>query len=132
MKVCKTLAHVMLTIVSCVRARGHRLCNALRYYRRGESLLQLGKHKEARRDFEAVAKARPTDTKARAKADEVDKLIKRLAFEKAIRIDGPEDKPLSARLADAVATMKIEPKYEGPKIERTSDITAEFVQEMMM
>lgn len=102
-----------------------------RYYRRGEGLLQLGKHKEARRDFEAVAKARPNDPKARKKADEVDKLIKRLAFEKAIRVDKPQEKPLSIRLKTIAYSAKVDNKYDGPSLEKHDEITPAFVTELM-
>ncbi|XP_008480137.1 serine/threonine-protein phosphatase 5 [Diaphorina citri] len=57
------------------------------YYRRAAAYMSLGKFKLALRDYEAVHKARPNDKDAKAKFTECNKIVKRLAFEKAISVD---------------------------------------------
>lgn len=78
-----------------------------------------------------MAKARPKDAKAKKKFDEVDKLIKRLAFEKAIRFDEPAKAPLSVRLKDIAYAAKVDTKYDGPSLDKHDEISPEFVQSVM-
>lgn len=60
------------------------------YYRRAAAQMSLGKFKKALTDFEFVAKRRPNDKDAAMKYTECNKLVKRLAFAKAISNDVPE------------------------------------------
>lgn len=57
------------------------------YYRRAASNMSLGKFKLALKDYEAVMKARPNDKDAKAKFTECNKIVKKLAFEKAIAVE---------------------------------------------
>lgn len=52
--------------------------------------MSLGKFKAALKDFEYVVKARPNDKDAKLKYNECNKIVKKLAFEKAIAVDKPE------------------------------------------
>ena len=57
------------------------------YYRRAAANMSLGKFKLALKDYEAVMKARPSDRDAKLKFTECNKIVKKLAFEKAIAVD---------------------------------------------
>lgn len=69
------------------------------YYRRAAAQMSLGKFKKALADFEFVAKRRPSDKDASMKYNECNKLVKKLAFEKAISNDLPE-KTLAEMFSD--------------------------------
>lgn len=57
------------------------------YWRRAAAYMSLSKFKLALKDFETVTKARPHDQDAKLKYTECFKIVKKLAFEKAISID---------------------------------------------
>lgn len=54
------------------------------YYRRAAAYMSLSKFKLALKDFETVTRARPSDKDAKLKYTECNKIVKKLAFEKAI------------------------------------------------
>lgn len=60
------------------------------YYRRAASNVALGKFKIALADFELVYKRCPKDDSAKVKFNECSKIVKRLAFEKAIAVEKVE------------------------------------------
>lgn len=82
----------------------------------------LMKFSAARRDYEAVLKLRPKDPDATKKYKEADKIVKRLAFEKAIAVDDGS-KPLVEELRAKVDDIAVEDAYDGPRLE--GDITLE-------
>jgi len=84
------------------------------YYRRGSALLALARFKLAKRDFAAVAKARPADRDAAAKLAECDKALKRAAFEAAIATDAT--RPPSLTLDPAA--LPVPAGYAGPVLPR--------------
>lgn len=88
--------------------------------------MNLCKFKDALRDFRIVMKRSPDDKDAKAKFTECEKIVKRMAFEKAIEVDSPKN------LAETfdVNTIVVEPSYDGPKLE-DGKITKEFIEEMM-
>lgn len=57
------------------------------YYRRAAAYMSLGKFKLALKDYETVTKARPNDKDAKAKFTECNKIVKKMAFEKAIAVE---------------------------------------------
>lgn len=57
------------------------------YYRRAAAHMSLGKFKLALKDYETVTKARPNDKDAKIKFTECNKIVKKLAFEKAISVE---------------------------------------------
>lgn len=57
------------------------------YWRRAASYMSLSKFKLALKDFETVTKARPNDNDAKIKYTECNKIVKKLAFEKAISVE---------------------------------------------
>lgn len=57
------------------------------FYRRAAAHMSLGKFKEALRDFEYVTKVRPNNKDAKLKYNECNKIVKKIAFEKAIAVE---------------------------------------------
>ncbi|XP_016842872.1 serine/threonine-protein phosphatase 5 [Nasonia vitripennis] len=97
------------------------------YYRRAAANMSLGKFKLALKDYEAVMKARPNDKDAKAKFTECNKIVKKLAFEKAIAVE--ENKK---SIADSInlEAMTIEDEYSGPKLE-DDKVTLKFMQDLI-
>ncbi|XP_059047787.1 serine/threonine-protein phosphatase 5 [Achroia grisella] len=97
------------------------------YYRRAAAHMFLGKYKLALKDFEYVTKVRPNDQDAKVKFNECNKIVKKIAFEKAISVDKKE-----VNLADSINldVMTIEDEYEGPSLE-DGKVTLKFVTELM-
>ncbi|CAN7944019.1 unnamed protein product, partial [Ixodes pacificus] len=97
------------------------------YYRRAAAHMSLGKFKLALKDFEAVTKARPNDRDACAKYNECNKIVRRIAFEKAIAVDD-----LKKSVADSIdiEAMCIEDDYTGPEL-KEGKVTVEFMKQLM-
>lgn len=95
------------------------------YYRRAAAYMSLGKFKLALRDYEAVYKAQPNNADAKTKFTECNKIVKRLAFEKAISVD-------SKSVAETInfENMSIEDDYTGPALENDK-VTLQFMTELM-
>lgn len=97
------------------------------YYRRAASYMSLGKFKEALRDYEYVTKQKPTDQDAKMKYVECKKIVRQMAFEKAISTE--ENKK---NIADSINldTMTVEESYDGPRLEE-GKVTLQFMIELM-
>ncbi|XP_075982644.1 protein phosphatase D3 [Anticarsia gemmatalis] len=97
------------------------------YYRRAAAYMSLGKYKLALKDFEYVTKVRPNDQDAKMKYNECNKIVKKIAFEKAISVDKKE-----VNIADSINldAMTIEDEYDGPVLE-DGKVTLKFVTELM-
>ncbi|KAK0182074.1 hypothetical protein PV327_000245 [Microctonus hyperodae] len=97
------------------------------YYRRAASYMSLSKFKLALKDFETVTKARPNDNDAKIKYTECNKIVKKLAFEKAISVE--ENKK---NIADTINldAMAIEDDYTGPKLE-DGKVTLQFMKDLL-
>ncbi|KAM3960527.1 protein phosphatase D3 [Aphomia sociella] len=97
------------------------------YYRRAAAHMSLGKYKLALKDFEYVTKVRPNDQDAKLKYNECNKIVKKIAFEKAISVDKKE-----VNIADTINldAMTIEDEYEGPALE-DGKVTMKFITELM-
>jgi serine/threonine-protein phosphatase 5 len=95
------------------------------YFRRASANLALGKYKLALTDYNNVLKYRPNDTQVKEKYAEVNKIVKRIAFEKAIAVDSPKSVGESIDLN----SYKVEDSYTGPRLE--GEITAEFMKELV-
>lgn len=57
------------------------------FYRRADAHMSMGKWKMAQKDYEYVTKVRPNDKDAKLKLNECSKVVKKLAFEKAISVE---------------------------------------------
>lgn len=97
------------------------------YYRRAASNVALGKFKAALSDFELVHKRCPNDENAKSKFNECSKIVKRLAFEKAIAVEKVE-KTL-AEMFDWLS-ISIEEDYCGPKLE-DGKVTLQFMENLL-
>ncbi|XP_014359983.1 serine/threonine-protein phosphatase 5 [Papilio machaon] len=97
------------------------------YYRRAAAHMSLGKYKLALKDFEFVTKVRPNDQDAKMKYTECNKIVKKIAFEKAIAVDKKE-----VNIADSINldAMTIEDEYEGPMLE-DGKVTVKFVNDLI-
>ncbi|KAF5285595.1 hypothetical protein FQA39_LY16564 [Lamprigera yunnana] len=97
------------------------------FYRRAAAYMSLGKFKEALRDYEYVSKARPNDKDAKLKFSECNKIVKKIAFEKAISIDD-----VKRNIADSIdlEAMTIEDEYTGPELE-DGKVTLQFMKDLM-
>ena len=69
---------------------------------------------------------RPSDKDAKARYNECDKVVKRIAFERAIASD--ETKSIAEQVN--IEAMSIEDEYSGPKLE-DGQVTETFVKELM-
>ncbi|VDD94811.1 unnamed protein product [Enterobius vermicularis] len=96
------------------------------YYRRGTANMALGKFKLALRDYDAVRKVRPNDRDAVNKYVECSKIVKRLAFEKAI---STEHEKRSCADSIKLESMEVESSYDGPRLD--NEITAEFMKSLI-
>ena len=63
------------------------------YYRRASANMALGKFKLALKDFEAVKKVRPRDKDAITKYTACNKVVRQMAFERAIAVESSQKKP---------------------------------------
>lgn len=80
-------------------------------------------------DFEIVSKRRPNDVDAKKKFVECSKIVKKIAFEKAISIDRPE-KTLS-EMYQQIESISIEDDYDGPKLENETTVSLDFMKQLM-
>ncbi|KAH7727520.1 serine/threonine-protein phosphatase 5-like isoform X1 [Aphelenchoides avenae] len=96
------------------------------YFRRASANMALGKFKLALKDYDTVRKAKPSDKDALKKFEECQKIVKRIAFEKAISCDH-ENKSIAESID--VNSFAVESDYTGPKLE--GDITPEFMEELI-
>ncbi|VDN84625.1 unnamed protein product [Brugia pahangi] len=96
------------------------------YYRRATAYMALGKLKLALKDYDTIRKAVPNNADAKQKYDECQKLMRKIAFEKAISVD--HDKRSIAESIN-VDTIEVEATYDGPVLE--NDITLEFMKELI-
>ncbi|KAK4885343.1 hypothetical protein RN001_001614 [Aquatica leii] len=97
------------------------------FYRRAAAYMSLGKFKEALRDYEYVSKARPNDKDAKLKYTECNKIVKKIAFEKAIAVED-----VKRNIADTIDldAMTIENEYNGPELE-DGKVTLQFMKDLM-
>lgn len=107
----------------------HRTVSFQAYYRRAAAHMSLGKFKLALSDFELVSKRRPNDIDAKKKFTECSKIVKKMAFERAIAVDRPE-KTL-AEMYQSLDSISIEDDYDGPKLEDEKTVTLEFMKGLM-
>ncbi|CAG0881622.1 unnamed protein product [Cyprideis torosa] len=100
------------------------------YYRRAAAYMALGKFKLALKDFDTVVRVVPRDKDAKTKQRECDKIVKRMAFEKAIAVDTTE-KPMSDSIAEKLPSIIVEPDYTGPHLSETEGVTVSFVEKLL-
>jgi serine/threonine-protein phosphatase 5 len=95
------------------------------YFRRASANLALGKYKLALGDYERVLKFRPSDKDVQEKYKEVGKIVKRIAFERAIAVDDPKS------IAESIDInfYNVEENYTGPRLDE--DINPQFMLQLL-
>jgi serine/threonine-protein phosphatase 5 len=78
------------------------------YYRRAAANMPLGKFKLALKDYETVMKARPNDKDAKLKFTECNKIVKILAFEKAIAVEENKKTIADSVKLEAMSKLNLE------------------------
>uniref|UniRef100_A0AC34FL20 Protein-serine/threonine phosphatase n=1 Tax=Panagrolaimus sp. ES5 TaxID=591445 RepID=A0AC34FL20_9BILA len=96
------------------------------YFRRASANMALGKYKLALKDYESVRKFRPNDADAQKKFEECSKIVKRIAFEKAIACDYDEKKLIDSIKPEEFA---VESSYDGPRLD--GEISLEFMKDLI-
>ncbi|XP_066995119.1 serine/threonine-protein phosphatase 5 [Anabrus simplex] len=99
------------------------------YYRRAAAYMSMGKFKLALKDLETVTKARPNDKDAKIKFTECSKIVRQMAFERAIAVDDTKKSVAEAISAD-LENMVIESDYAGPMLV-DGTVTLEFMLSLM-
>lgn len=92
----------------------------------------MGKYKLALKDYEFVSKLRPNDKDATMKYKECEKIVKRIAFEKAIAVEDSAKRSIMDQID--VNSMIVEKDYNGPAFEFDNEkctITIEFVNALI-
>lgn len=97
------------------------------FYRRAAAYMSLGKFKDALKDYEYVTRARPSDRDAKMKFTECNKIVKKIAFEKAISVEDVKKNIAETINLDA---MTIDNEYNGPSLE-DGKVTLKFVTDLM-
>lgn len=82
------------------------------YYRRAIANTAIIKHHDALEDFKKVVEKAPNDVGAKNKLEECKKIVRRLAFEKAIEVEAG---PAVSETLD-VESMKVD-NYDGPELD---------------
>ncbi|KPI42575.1 Serine/threonine-protein phosphatase T [Cyphellophora attinorum] len=95
------------------------------YWRRATANTAILHSKDAVKDFRIVCKKQPNNADAKLKLAELEKLVKRIAFEKAIEVSDP---PSAFESLD-IDSIKVEDTYDGHKL---GDVmTQEFIDDMI-
>lgn len=97
------------------------------YYRRAAANVALGKFKLALRDYELVHKARPTNSDAKRKYVECNKIVQKMLFEKAISVDSRKS---VAESIDLLAIL-VEDTYSGPRLDNENKVSVAFMRELL-
>ena len=101
------------------------------YYRRASSNMALGKFKLALKDYEFVAKVCPNDKDAQSKLTECQKIVKRIAFEKAIAVDDHKKSAFDMVDIESLRSSAVESDYTGPRLDDNHQVSLKFVTDLM-
>ncbi|KAL1243851.1 Serine/threonine-protein phosphatase [Trichinella spiralis] len=96
------------------------------YYRRAQANMALGKFKLALMDYEAVVKVRPQDKDAKNKLVECRRIVKQLAFAKAISVETSEKSAVDSINLESII---VEDDYDGPVLE-DGKVTLQFLEKL--
>lgn len=101
------------------------------YYRRAVAKSRLMKYKEAINDLNILLKLKPDDKPSKLLSNELNKLIRKIAFEKAIQVDEEDLFDLDLK------NLTIDDSYNGPKFEISEkhlnefEINDEFIKQLI-
>ncbi|RKP17936.1 protein phosphatase 5 [Rozella allomycis CSF55] len=96
------------------------------YYRRALANVGLQKFKESLKDFKIVCQVAPGDLEAKKRCETIEKIVKKMEFEKAIAVD--EHHKIIWDLINE-NDIDVSPSYDGKILE--DEITVDFVLDMM-
>lgn len=103
------------------------------YYRRAAAMMALNRHKSALEDFKKVAELQKDlknqDKFIYAKIKECEKLIHRLAFEKAISVEAKKEKPLAYTID--CDSIYVDNNYDGPRLKDDKHVTLTFIKQLI-
>ena len=99
------------------------------YYRRAEANMALGRYKKSLVDYDTVRRALPKDRDAQIKFKECEKIVKKLAFERAINVDS-----LKKSIIESidVENILVEDSYTGPSLSKDNFITKDFMEQLLV
>lgn len=95
------------------------------YWRRALANTAILNSREALKDFKTVVRKSPSDSNAKLKLAECEKLVRRIDFEKAIEVGDPP----SAFEGLDIDSMAVESGYDGVKL--GNEMTQEFIDDMI-
>lgn len=98
------------------------------YYRRASAYLALSRFKESLKDFKTVVKYVPNDQDAKKQLNAVEKIVRKIDFEKALSYD--HDVKLASETVN-VDDMAVDSKYDGPVFEKDDDFDSKFIEQMI-
>lgn len=75
--------------------------------------MALGKFKQALKDYETVKRVRPRDKDALTKYTECNKVVRQVAFERAIAVESSRKKPSETIDVDSLSEGEAEGGREG-------------------
>lgn len=114
------------------------------YYRRASAYLAILDPKSALPDLRTVLKIEPSNTTVRSQLDATSKLVRRLEFEKAIRVEEavPSSVTIEEHLEQRTGGTELRPDYDGPRLPTDGQngvpdkpwlgtINATFIEEMI-
>lgn len=103
------------------------------YYRRAAAYMALNQPKMALENFKRVAELQKElehqDKFIYAKIKECEKLIRRLAFEKAIAVEAKKEIPLA--YTTECDSIIVEKSYNGPRLKDEKYVTFEFIEKLI-
>ena len=97
------------------------------YYRKATAYLQLGKFKEALREFKLAGVIAPTDADIQQRIKDTEKEYRRIQFLTAI---ASKDAPPPSKVINPAA-ITVPASYDGPRIGEDGIITLQFVLDAM-
>ncbi len=73
----------------------------------------------------------PSDKDAQQKLNECSKIVKRIAFEKAIAVDDTAKSAFDQIDIETLRKTNVESEYRGPRLDETNKLTVEFVTQLI-
>lgn len=101
------------------------LCCTQAYWRRAIANTAILNSHDAVRDFKTVVRKEPNNKDAKLKLSECEKLLKKIAFLKAIEVGDPP----SAFEGLDINSIEVDPSYDGVRLEE--EMTQEFIDDMI-
>jgi serine/threonine-protein phosphatase 5 len=107
--------------------------NVKAHYRHGTANFALGRVRDARQDFEEALKIEPGNRETREKLDEVKRHEKQQKAEALLKAMRRDDEPSTSQQGSFLdpQSVPVEASYTGPRLPDNSEVSADFVKELM-